>query len=323
MNTNTILSDKALARSVTLERLKAGETKELLRLLDKLERELAVELLRRDLTAFRQDRLTALLKQVRETIRTHYRTIRDTHQEKLEDLADLESTWTVRALNGALSQPVGVYVDIASISWTAEQLAAIASQALIDDAPSASWWSRQATDLRQRFADAVKLGLLKGETNEQIMRRIRGTKAANYTDGVMAVSRRQAERLVRSSVQTVAATARRETFAANGDIIKATMQISTLDLRTCLTGDTLVAVPDGVKPIAQFRLGDAVVGGSGVPRHVIGKTHTRTRKIAIVTLSNGETIRCTPDHRFLLASQQWVEAQDLAQGVILAEQQKT
>jgi hypothetical protein len=262
---NENLAERVLSRSISLERLKAGEVKTLLPVLGKLERELTTALLNTPMTRFKQSRFDALLGRVRELIRVRYKTLRDRHQKNLEDLADLESTWTVRAINGATSEPIGVYVDIASISWTAEQLKAIASEAVIDAAPSHIWWAKQATDLRTRFEREVRTGLLKAETTEELIRRVRGTAANGFRDGVMEASRRQAEALVRTSVQSVAASARRQTFAANDDIIKALQQRSTLDLRT---SSVCIAYSNKQwNDATKAPIGHPLPYNHGVPRH--------------------------------------------------------
>ena len=320
---NANLADRHLVHALHLERLKASETSEIRKLLARMERDLMKRLMNTDLTSWRKTRYQALVEQVQNTLRPYYRAIRDTHTAKLAEVADLEATWTARSLSETISDPVGVYIGVASQpAWNAETLQAIASDVVFEGSPVRLWWGKQATDLRRRFGNVVKQGLLRGEGTDAIIRAVRGTAAMNYTDGIMEVSRNQAETLVRSSIQAVTHTARRAVYAKNADLIKGVMQLSTLDSRTCLTGETLVSIPGGEKRISAFRVGDTVIGGSGKTREVVGTRQVKTRKIAVVKLSNGETIRCTPDHLFLLKNQTWQEAQDLEQGVILAERRK-
>lgn len=275
MSVNDELSDRTLVHQIYLERIKAGESAELLRLFIPLEREILGILAQANLTSFRRERYLALLGQVRERVRNHYRLLRDTHQEKMEDLADLESTWTVRALNGALSSPVGVYIDVASISWSAEQFRAIASNATIENSPSRSYWAKQATDLTRRFGEQIKLGMLLGEPTDVIVARVRGTKKLNYTDGILSLSKAQARALVRSSIQSVAGDARRRTFEENGDLIKAIQQRSTLDSKT-----SIVCIAYSNK-MWDFRtkapIDHALPYKQGVPRHFL----CRSAEIAV------------------------------------------
>ena len=308
------LTDRTISHATTLLRYSAHEEQEVLRQMKRLERDLVRDLTRANLTSFRKDRYERLLKQTRQTIRGHYKTIRDTQQKKMEEVARLESRWSVLSLNQAISKPIGVYVDLASVAWTAPQLKAIASNAIIDGSPAKEWWATQAGDTQRRFATEVKQGLLRGETTETIIRTVR--------QSVMPVSHHQAEALVRSSISAVSHEARMSTYKQNENLISGYRQLSTLDSRTCVPGNTLIAIPGGEKPISEFHLRDIVLGGSGNPRQVVGTKRTTTKKIAIVKLSNGQTIRCTPDHLFLLAHQEWVEAKELSPGVRLAERQE-
>lgn len=231
---NAELADRTLSHSVTLARLSAHEEQEVLRQLRKLENDLITLLERAHVTAFRKDRYQRLLTQAQQIIRTHYRTIRDTQQAKMEEVAALEGSWTVRALNGAISEPVGIYLNLASVQWTSQQVKAIAGNAVIDGSPSAAWWSRQAKDLQQRFATEVKQGLLRGTPTAEIARTIRGSAALNYSDGLLSLSRAQAEALVRSSISAVSTAARMETIQANGDLVKGYRQLSVMDSRTTI-----------------------------------------------------------------------------------------
>ena len=56
---------------------------------------------------------------------------------------------------------------------------------------------------------------------------------------VMDLSRRNAESLVRTSVQTVANETRDKTFAQNGDLVKGKEWVAALDNRTCLVCGSL------------------------------------------------------------------------------------
>ena len=54
-----------------------------------------------------------------------------------------------------------------------------------------------------RFGMQMRLGMLQGESIDQLVRRVRGTQANAYRDGIMQSSKDQAEILVRTSVIAV------------------------------------------------------------------------------------------------------------------------
>jgi len=88
--------------------------------------------------------------------------------------------------------------------------------------------------LQDRFTVAMRTGMLQGESVPQLAARVRGTRALGYTDGIMNLSRQQAQTLVRTSVIGVANLSRLNTYADNADLIKAIQWVSVLDDRTTL-----------------------------------------------------------------------------------------
>src|SRR5678815_3375375 len=179
---NANLADRHLIHALHLERLKSGEVSEVKKLLAKMERDLMKTLMNTDLTTWRKARYERLVEQVQNALRPHYRAIRDTHKERLAEVAALEATWTARSLSQTITDPVGVYISVASPPvWSAETLQSIASDVLFEGSPVRTWWAKQATDLGRRFGDVVKQGLLRGEGTDAIVRAVRGTAAMNYT----------------------------------------------------------------------------------------------------------------------------------------------
>lgn len=100
-------------------------------------------------------------------------------------------------------------------------------------------------------------------------------------------------------------------------------KINSVILSGCFTGDTKVSLLDGRELSflelldeygydGKFWVYSCTSDGEVVPglAHSVHKTKVSTR-IAIVKLDNGEEIRCTPDHRFMLRDGSYVEAKDL------------
>ena len=100
-------------------------------------------------------------------------------------------------------------------------------------------------------------------------------------------------------------------------------KINSVILSGCFTGDTKVSLLDGRELSflelldeygydGKFLVYSCTSDGDIVPglAHSVHKTKVSTR-IAIVKLDNGEEIRCTPDHRFMLRDGSYTEAKDL------------
>jgi len=223
--------DEIITHSLHLERMKVDVKVRVFTFLKQLEAELVQDLVKIDPTGakaktFQVARLRALLRQTRESIKTYYSKSSVTHATALTDTAKKESEFAKLAVDKAIG------VDLSTVALTHDQLLAVTGNTIIQGAKSRDWWAKQAGDTTERFKLSMQLGVARGETLEQLVARVRGTKAKGYTDGVMAVSRRNAEALVRTSVQAVANKAREDTFKANTDVIKGFVWLSTLDGRT-------------------------------------------------------------------------------------------
>lgn len=297
-----------LKNSLDLMRYEAGLRTEILAMLTQLGRELVGELAQAGLDTPRTDwqraRLRALLDGAQKRIGEGFSDIADHHALNLADAAEASANSLVVALNDA----VGVEL-LQGVKWTPELLKGLVDGTLIEGAPSADWWARQSVDLQEAFADQMRQGILRGETVGQMTARVRD---------LQMISARNAEALVRTSALAVNNAAQLAAYQENADIIDKLQWTATLDPRTCLVAGTPVSTPSGTVPVESLTVGAEVVGGSGVPRRVADTMERQTRKTLKVTLSNGETIRCTPDHQWLLDGQKWVEAQSLKAGDVLA-----
>jgi SPP1 gp7 family putative phage head morphogenesis protein len=109
----------------------------------------------------------------------------------------------------------------------------------------------------KRVSGAIRQGVFEGKTTSQILQLVRGTRAGKFNDGILAVSNRNAEAVVRTAVQHVSSIARNETWKANADIVDGVVWTSTLDGRTsaqCRSLDGQVfPVDKGPRPPIHIR----------------------------------------------------------------------
>jgi hypothetical protein len=247
-NPAEVLADLFRGHGVDLTGLEEHERRQVLALLDDLQRDLVSQLSSIDPTdpsavTYKQQRLFNLLKQSRETINGSYADITKQQSKDMRRLAELESLFA----NGAVNQALGF--EWSDTQLTAEQLRAIASDVMIEGSPARDWWRGQRDDLKQRFEREIRMGMLQGESIDEMVRRIRGksdgtffttthpktgkkTRVYNFQGGVMAKSTREATALTRTSVAAVAAEARFQSFVENADVVKGVQQISMMDGRT-------------------------------------------------------------------------------------------
>jgi hypothetical protein len=266
------LADDLIARQITLFRYTASERAVILALLRNMEEDLVDMLTKggRALTDISRDDKARLLRQVQTVIDDYYTQASSRADDQLGQLARLEASTTAASLETAFRGAITPSLPTDAV------LRQLAGKTLIQGAPSADWWARQAGDTMFRFKNQVAQGIAQAETNDQIIRRIRGRAAGytvvdgervyNYVGGVMDVTRANAAALVQTSVATVQAVARRETLLANADVVKGIRQISTLDGHTtkiCIAYSQAAWEIPGYKPIAPNNL----PYNGGLPRH--------------------------------------------------------
>ena len=214
------LTDDIIRHALQIQRLSAGEQQRLKPLMDQLADDLRGLLESGNLSEAGKREINALIKQAEDVIAGAYvdaAQIVDA-QELAKTVAEKTQTILISALPGAAVQMP-----------TAQVLASLATDVMIEGSPAKAYWAKQSEDTAFRFSAQVRQGVANGEPTAKIVQRIVGKRGE---PGVMDVSRQHAATLVNASVQTVANDARLASFRANADIIKGVRQISTLDSHT-------------------------------------------------------------------------------------------
>ncbi|WP_256215349.1 minor capsid protein [Sphingobium sp. AP50] len=93
------------------------------------------------------------------------------------------------------------------------------------------WLDTQEAGRLRALEGALQLGILQGQTTGQMVQRIRGTKAKNYSDGVLNASRNGAQTIARTATAGVQNASRLETYRRM-KTIKFVEWSSVLDSRT-------------------------------------------------------------------------------------------
>lgn len=218
--------DWANRHAIDMARIEAGQVANVQALLKGLEAKLAGILVEWDLKPGQAAKLATIQKAAGEAIGKTYGTIATQQADALTAVAKMESAATGQALNAQIG------VDAFGPVLTEKQWSKVANQALIFGHSSGDWWKSQDDSLRFKFMGQMQEGYALGESVDDLIRRVRGTKAKGYSDGVMSASRREAEALVRSSVQTVSNAARLAGFEATPEVVKGIRWTATLDGRT-------------------------------------------------------------------------------------------
>jgi SPP1 gp7 family putative phage head morphogenesis protein len=107
-----------------------------------------------------------------------------------------------------------------------------------------------------RLRDAIRIGVVEGESIDQIVRRVRGTRVLRFKDGILDISRRSAEAVVRTAVNHTATHARSLMYAENADVVESWQFVAVLDSRTT---EICMGLDGQVFPVGE---------GPEPPRHI-------------------------------------------------------
>ena len=203
-----------------MERVAIESRATIVKLLQNLEKELIAKVAN-GVTDWSKARIDKQLKEASTVIKQYYDEAAGIARDTTSNVAQVSAS----ATTDSLLMAVGNQVAMAAIP-TASYLETLAGNTIIQGAVQADWWSRQSEDTAFKFQSAVRQGLVSAETTPQIVKRVRG---------VLDISKRNAETLVHTSVQSVANTTREKIFADNDDVISGKEWSSALDRRTCPT----------------------------------------------------------------------------------------
>lgn len=241
------IADDLLAHNLDLFRMNASLRLKAYKTLKSLEAELVNKLSGQGLTDYGKAATDYLLQTSRAIIKDYHEKIAAEVNAALKEVSAMQEEVVRTAL-----ADVGYGAAIAPATHFATAL----SDVMLQGAPSSEWWARQADDVAFKFANAVRLGIVKGETNAKIMKDVKA-----LVDGTQA----NIAALVQTSVQTVANEARMQTFKQNADIVDGVQQVSTLDSHTT---DICMAYSGAEWNLEEDPINDTTLPfNGGPPRH--------------------------------------------------------
>ena len=220
MPLNRLLFDSTVELHLDMERVAIESRATIIKLLQNLEKELIAKVAN-GVTDWSKARIAKQLSEADAVIRQYYDDAAGIARDTTTSVAQVSASATATSLSAAVGGQVAI-----GVLPTASYLETLAGNTIIQGAVQADWWERQAGDTAFKFQSAVRQGLVGAETTPQIVRRVRD---------VMDLSKRNAETLVHTSVQSVANTSRMKVFEDNSDVISEFEYSSSLDRKTCPT----------------------------------------------------------------------------------------
>ena len=236
MTSNQDIQDASLRHQVHVRRFASGQANRMLDLLEKADRDTVARIrteLQKILKAGTDPtdsrtlrRLKAVLAEIRRERERLLRAIEKNVQAEMIDFGQIEAEFEVKILD----QAIPIAIDLPKV--TPARIKAIANEQPFAGRALGDWWRGLREADQQRILDQIRIGVLQGQNVQQIIQRIAGTRANRFKDGVLAVTRRQAEAIVRTGVNGMSNAVRRQMWANFGDAAAGLVWTSTLDGRT-------------------------------------------------------------------------------------------
>lgn len=225
---NDKLLNKEVAHAIDTLGYSNDVTKKIIAILNKsdvnLFSQLSRELDRINPNAFKISRIDQLLQSVRKINSQAYAEVSKTLDQELKGFSASEVDYQQKLIKSVQPAPV---LPIAPETVYA---------AAMDTPFQGKLLKEFLTGLEEGKAtlirDAVRMGVIESQTTNEIVKKIRGTAALKYNDGILNITRSNAESVVITAVAHTANMAQQKVYEANSDIIKGYRYTATLDTRT-------------------------------------------------------------------------------------------
>lgn len=255
----TDLIESATRHAVFLERLKAGEVKKATPVFLAMWKEIRRKLIDDDISSLSRAKMERLLKELSATLIVILGGYTTAIATELLEIGVYEAGFQARALENFLDEKlnalppekldklpeikqlkrVGVKVAIETVIPTANQV-----KAAIDIIPLSVKGvdaGKLVLDIVEDFTpnetekiiNTIRQGYFEGEPTQTIVRRIAGNSKLN--DGALAITKRNAETVVRTAIAHASSVAREETYNQNADLVEKYEIVATLDSKTSVT----------------------------------------------------------------------------------------
>lgn len=224
--------DASIRHQIGLLRVSGGIRAKVWRLLDATNRDLrsAIEDRLEHATGLTRPSDVARLRRLSEDIdqirSTAWSSVRAVWRDELIALALAEPRFMAALLETIV--PVQLSVSLPDAS----RLRAIVTSRPFEGRVLSEWAKDVAAADVRRINDQIQIGLVQNETLPQIVKRVVGTTRLGGADGVIELTRRNAEAITRTAVNAIANHARQELWRENLDVVSRELYVATLDSNT-------------------------------------------------------------------------------------------
>lgn len=271
MNANEIYMDSVIRHQIGVRRYQASVVKDVQKALQEADKDLATQL------RLRLARLKAEGKPIDYTSKRWLAILEDIRRQRaaiIDQLAEDVTGQLTLFGDMEVSRELSVLSSSLPIEYTFTAVPQHLVAAAVTSKPFSGlilsdWFDTLKKAEQRRLMTAIQTGMINGQTTDEIVRKVVGTRKNGYEDGILATSRRDATAIVRTATNHVSNAARDLVWQENSDVITARIWVSTLDGRTSagcrsrdgkgtpvgnnqLPPDVLPLVPKTITPPAHF-----------------------------------------------------------------------
>jgi hypothetical protein len=213
-----------------VERYKGAEVKKFEKFLLQMAGIVRTKIGDKNLSDYSLARLKKLNDEIDSALVAVYKDYEAVWREGVLDFGVYESQFEVKSLAQVIDY------DFALPSASQVEAAVFTNPMAVQGTYNGFFLGGTIADLKQktvkRITAAINVGAIRGQTTPEIIRSIIGTKKAGYADGVLGMSYKDADFLVRTGLQHTAAMARQRTWRQNSDIVRGWKYRAVFDSRT-------------------------------------------------------------------------------------------
>lgn len=255
------LTEIATRHQVYLEGLKTHEVKKTQKFLKDIDNIVSTKLAGKDISSYSKSRLDKLLQSVRADLKIVSGNYSDMVAGESVDIAKYERDFEIKSLNKIVAY------DFVVPPSSQLRTAIFDNPLTMSGADNGKLLKPFLKDMSSRsmeqIAGVIQSGYYQGETTSQILKTIKGTSAARYTDGTIHQINRAMAVVTRTAVQHASVQAREQVWNDNSDIVKKVRWVSTLDGRTTAICRSLdgqeFPIDKGIRPPAHPNCRSTVV----------------------------------------------------------------
>ena len=228
MNINERVEIELTRHDLDLVRYQNGQIKDALSTITNLQIEIVAEIKRAEPRSKRE--LEILLGTVDEAIDRTYAAMAMESIESLAEFAVAESQAVSTISSKVFRAPIAPKILPKSVALEIVETTLAPNDAL--GTTITDRWGRQRDGTKGGIRDGLNYAIQNDQTLDDMLRIIRGNRALQFRDGVMAKSKRGAEMIVRTATDAVTNSARLATYKRNSDTIRGIQANAVLDSRT-------------------------------------------------------------------------------------------